>query len=87
MSFGDLTLNDVVSEMTGEKKECLYFLVGYAIQSRYKKWETVIKHCSHEILPECHRKVKDVLREMRDSEDLVIIFMIKKALEMKGEKK
>lgn len=83
----ELTVIDVVSEMTDEKKECLAFLVGYAIRSRYKKWRTIIKHCYYETLPKCHRKVNDILRELRDSEELVVIFMITKALETKNELK
>lgn len=80
MVKNDLTINDVISEMTEDKKECLYYLVGKALNSTYKKRETLIKHSNEYVLPESCIKVKYVLSKLRESEEIVFIFLINKAL-------
>lgn len=74
MNEKELTVNDVFSGMSEEKKQALYFAVGAALEGKRKTRKGIISFCSKK------EWFRIAISKNTDNEDLVMIFFIEQAL-------
>lgn len=79
--YPNATIQDVFDSMNDNTKDCLYYLVGIAIESKFKNADNLCRAHKKDIIKDGTISIRDVLYSMTPNELKVTKFIINKAIE------